>query len=534
MSAAIGSETFKVTIPSTFNIASYFIDRNVEQGRGGNIAVYEDGRKLTYAQLAEMVNRAGNAFRSLGLERENRVVLALPDSAEFVAAFFGAAKIGAVPIPINPGVAPQDVVYFLNDSGAKVLVIQDDAWGPVQAHLNQAATLKEVLIAPAVPAQQKTVSAPQSSGARYGVHVFNDAMEAASPNLDPEATSKDDMAFFLYTSGSTGGPKGAVHLQHDMLVATECFARHILKIAEKDICFSASKLFFAYGLGNGSYFPFSVGAAAVYNPHRPKTDVILDYIEKFRPTLFFGVPTLYTAMLQAPEKRDLASIRMAVSAGEALPPDIFQRFKERFGVELLDSIGSTEMLHIFICNRHGDIRLGSTGKIVPGYDAKVVDDSWQPVPAGEIGNLWVKGDSAAAFYWRRSEKSRQTMLGEWMVTGDKYYIDKDGYFFYCGRADDMLRCSGQWVSPVEVENAIIAHPAVLEVAVVGKGDADGLIKPKAYIVLKSGCSAPKDEELKDFLKGKLPGYKSPRWFEFVPDLPKTATGKIQRFALRSR
>jgi benzoate-CoA ligase len=522
-----------VEVPDIFNIASYFIDRNLELGRGRNVAILEDGRRTTYAQLAEMVNRCGNGLRSLGIDKETRVLMAMPDSAEFVAVFFGAAKIGAIPIPVNPASKPEDIQYFLNDSGSRALVVQEDIWPQVAPLLNDAPDLRHVLVLPENPAQQATVSVGGDKSLRAAFHALHDLLHAAPPGLDAVATSKDDIAFFLYTSGSTGGPKGAVHLQHDMLISSELFARNILQITEKDVAFSASKLFFAYGLGNGSYFPFSVGASAVYCPHRPKPDTILHYIEQFRPTLFFSVPTLYAAILQTPEKTDLRSIRFAVSAGEALPSEIYTQFKDRFGVSILDGIGSTEMLHIFISNRPGDIRPGSSGRLVPGYEAKILDESGKDQPPGEIGNLWIKGDSAAAFYWRKHQRSKQTMVGEWLVTGDKYYIDSDGYFFYCGRADDLLRCSGQWVSPIEVENALVAHPAILESAVVGADDGDGLTKPKAYIVAKQGAALPSSDELRGFLKERLAGHKVPRWFEFLNELPKTATGKIQRFRLRN-
>ena len=533
MSIAPSSEGPSVHVPDAFNIASYFIDRNLELGRGGNIAILEDGRRLTYAQLSEMVNRCGNGLRSLGIERENRVLMAMPDSAEFVAAFFGAAKVGAIPIPVNPASKPEELLYFLNDSGARALVVQQDIWPQLLPLLSGAPELRHVLILNENPAQQRAISIEKPKHARFSFESLADLLQSASTQLETVATFKDDIAFFLYTSGSTGGPKGAVHLQHDMLIASELFGRNILQFSETDIAFSASKLFFAYGLGNGSYFPFSVGAAAVYCPQRPKPDMILHYIETFRPTLFFSVPTLYAAMLQLPDRKDLSSIRFAVSAGEALPAEIYAQFKERFGVSILDGIGSTEMLHIFISNRPGDIRPGSSGKLVPGYEAKILDDNGTAQPPGEIGNLWIKGDSAAAFYWRKHQRSKQTMVGEWLVTGDKYYIDPEGYFVYCGRADDLLRCSGQWVSPIEVENAMVAHPAILESAVVGAEDTDGLTKPKAYIVLKQGVDSPSAEELRSFLRERLAGHKVPRWFEFVNELPKTATGKIQRFRLRN-
>jgi benzoate-CoA ligase family protein len=534
MGSPPSSDRHPLRIPDPFNIASYFIDRNLELGRGGNVAVLEDGRKFSYTQLAELVNRAGNAFRSVGAEPENRILLAVPDCAEFIAAFFGAAKIGAVPIPVNTGAKPEDYVYFLNDSGAKIFVMHEELWPQLKGLLSEVRSLRHVLIVPCVPPKMATVIEPPPPGASHGWRLFADLLGDSSATLEAEKTSKDDLAFILYTSGSTGGPKGAVHLQHDMLVATELYARGILGVGERDICFSASKLFFAYGLGNGSYFPFSVGAAAVYSPHRPKPEIIFDYLEKFRPTLFFGVPTLFAAMLQVEGKKDLRGIRYAVSAGEALPADLYQRFLDRFGISILDGIGSTEMLHIFISNRPGDIEPGTSGKIVPGYEARIVDDQGLELPNGEIGNLWVKGDSAAAFYWKKQERSKRVMIGEWLVTGDKYYVDEKGVFTYCGRADDMIKVSGQWVSPVEVENALIACPSVLEAAVVGHQDTDGLVKPKAFVVLKSQAASGSGEELRNFLHDKIPGYKCPRWFEFVRELPKTPTGKIQRFKLRGQ
>ena len=532
MSAKTSLAAPEVRVPDPFNIASYYIDRNLEQGKGNRIAVYEEGRELTYAELAEMVNRAGNALRSLGIEPENRVLMTVPDSAEFVATFFGAAKAGAVPIPVNTAARPDDYLYFLNDSAAKAFVVHEEVWPQVKGILGQARTLRQVVLVQSKP--DAGANAPPA-GDGYRCHVFAKLLRDASPQLEAEKTSKDDIAFLLYTSGSTGGPKGAVHLQHDMLFCSELYGRGILNVQENDICFSASKLFFAYGLGNGTYFPFSVGAAAVYNPHRPKPEIIFDYIEKFRPTLFFGVPTLYAAMLQIPDKKDLSSIRFAVSAGEALPAEIYTRFKERFGVSILDGIGSTEMTHIFISNRPGDIRPGLSGTIVPGYEAKVADDDGHALPQGEIGNLWVKGDSAAAFYWRKQEATKRTMIGEWLVTGDKYVVDDQGYFTYCGRSDDMLKVSGQWVSPVEVENALLGFPGVLEAAVVGQEDSDGLVKVKAYLVMKDKAGEGTEDALRNFLREKkVAGFKIPHWFEFVSELPKTATGKIQRFKLRAQ
>jgi benzoate-CoA ligase len=369
------------------------------------------------------------------------------------------------------------------------------------------------------------------------VHDFERWAQKASPDLQAAETSRDDSAFWLYSSGSTGFPKGCVHLQHDMAYCTECYAKPILNISENDITFSAAKLFFAYGLGNNLYFPFAVGASAVLYPGRPVAEDMFKVVQQYRPTIFYGVPTLYASMLalsDAEKRFDFSSVRICVSAGESLPADILRRWQEKFHVDILDGIGSTEILHIFISNRIGEIKPGSTGKLVPGYEAIIADEKGQPVPQGEIGNLLIKGDSTAAYYWNKHEKTKDVINGHWIHTGDKYYQDEEGYYWYCGRADDMLKVSGQWVSPVEVEAALIAHPAVLEAAVVGDLDAEGLVKPRAYVVLKHGYEPSEGlaDELKAFVKNRLAPFKYPRWIEFVPELPKTATGKIQRFKLR--
>ena len=332
-------------------------------------------------------------------------------------------------------------------------------------------------------------------------------------------------------------PKAVSILQHDMLYCTEYYGKSVLGINENDITFSAAKLFFAYGLGNNLYFPFGVGGSAVHYPGRPVAEDMFKVVEQYRPTIFFGVPTLYASMLALPDAEsrfDFSSVRVCVSAGEALPADILRRWEKMFNVEILDGIGSTEILHIFISNRAGEIRPGSTGKLVPGYEAKITDENDSPVKPGEIGNLLIRGDSTTAYYWNKHEKTKDVISGHWIHTGDKYFQDADGYYWYCGRSDDMLKVSGQWVSPVEVEAALISHPAVLEAAVVGDFDTDTLIKPKAYIVLKQGYE-PSDElanELKNYIKERLAAFKYPRWIEFLPELPKTATGKIQRFVLR--
>jgi benzoate-CoA ligase family protein len=510
-------------IPAQFNAARLFVDRHVEEGRGDTIAFHHEDTAITYAGLQELVNRTGNALLDLGVQREQRVLCLLLDSPEFVAAFWGAIKIGAIPIPINTMMRSQDYLYFLDDSRAPVAVVSEPLLAEAGSALAQARYLKHVVVA------------GKPSAGQMG---FDQWVGKASSRLEAVETSKDDAAFWLYSSGSTGRPKGAVHLQHDMVYCTDTYARQVLGMTERDKTVSVAKLFFAYGLGNNMYFPMGVGGQGVLYPHRPLPEAMFELIHRHRPTLFFGIPTLYAAMLQVKEaekRYDLSSLRLCVSAGEALPEELFKRWRDRFGVDILDGIGTTEILHIFLSNRPGQIRPGSTGVPVPGYEAMLVDDEGRPVPQGEIGNLRVKGDSIMAYYWNQHEKTKNTLFGHFIQTGDKYYQDADGYFWYCGRADDMLKVGGIWVSPVEVENTLIGHEAVLEAAVVGREDTDRLVKPKAFVVLKDGYAGSPELEtdLKSFVKDKIAPYKYPRWIEFVAELPKTATGKIQRFKLRA-
>ena len=505
------------------NAAAWFVDRNVDEGRGASPAFHCEGRTLTYADVQELVGRTGNALIDLGVRRQDRVLLLGHDGPEFVGAFWGAIKIGAVPVPVNTFLKPEEWLYCLDDSGARAVVVSAPLADAAAGVFTRAAHLPPVLVAGGPP----------------GRHLsYEDRCAQAKVDLAAAPTSRDDPAFWLYSSGSTGAPKAAVHLQHDMIVCSETFARHVLGIQSTDVVFSAAKLFFAYGLGAAGYFPASVGAQAVLHPQRMTPALAFEVLARHRPSLFFAGPALYAAMLafkDAPPRESLACLRLCVSAGEALPADIFLRWKDRYGVEIMDGIGTTEVLHMFISNRPGAVRPGSSGLPVPGYEAAIVDERGAPVAPGEIGNLRIKGDSIMAGYWSQPEKTKATLRGDWIETGDKYYQDPDGYYWYCGRSDDMLKVKGAWVSPVEVESALIEHPAVLQAAVVGHKDPEGLIKAKAFVALKdpSLASDALAAELMTFARERLAPYKCPRWVEFRTDLPMTATGKIQRFKLRS-
>ncbi len=529
-----------ILLPDPFNAATYFIDRHLDEGRGKKVAMEAGEARVTYRQLAEKVNRFGNGLRQLGVRIEERVLLLLLDGPEFAFSFFGAIKIGAVPVPVNTLLKPADYLYILNNSRARVAVVSESLYPQIQASRSEHPRyLQHVIVAGATPTA--------------GTLLFADLVAQNSSQLEAEATSKDDAAFWLYSSGSTGPPKACIHLQHDMVVCVERYAKGILGMTENDRCFSVAKLFFAYGLGNALYFPLAVGGTSILWPGPPKPQLVFEIIERHRPTLFFSVPSNYAALLtyepgkdrvgtaapgspgaQSAPDFDLSSVRYGISAGEALPAAIFQRFKQRFHVEILDAIGSTEVLHMFIANRPGAVRPGSSGQIIPGYEAKIVDESDQPTKLGEIGNLLVKSDSTCSHYWNQHEKSKNTIEGHWIRTGDKYYQDSDGYFWYAGRSDDMLKCSGAWVSPIEIEAVLIEHPAVQEAAVVGREDNDQLLKPAAYVILRNGTSSTPDlaRELQEFVVSRLPIFKRPRWVEFVDDLPKTATGKLQRYKLR--
>ena len=515
-----------IFLPDEFNAASYFVDRHIKDGRADKLAIECGEVRVTYRQLFERVNQAGNALRTLGVRIEERVFLLLLDSPEFAASFFGAIKIGAVPVPVNTLLKSADYEYLLNNSRARVAIVSDSLVASIEAIPRQQLRYLETIIV-------------VGGKSRTGTLSFDKLVRENSSVLQAEATGKDDAAFWLYSSGSTGQPKACVHLQHDMVVSSERYAKSILNITDKDRCFSVAKLFFAYGLGNALYFPLAVGATSILLSGPPKPQSVFDVIEGQRPTLFFSVPSNYVKLLAHPapagREFDLSCVRHAISAGEALPATVFHRFKQRFGVEILDAIGSTEALHMIISNVPCAVRPGSSGKIIPGFEASIVDDNNRPVVQGEIGNLLVKADSTCAYYWNQHQKTKDTIEGHWIRTGDKYYQDEDGYFWYAGRADDMLKVSGVWVSPIEIERVLSEHPAVQEAAVVFRKDEDELPKPVACIVTRDGAAGTAElaRELQEFVLSRLPVFKRPHCVEFFPELPKTATGKVQRFKLRA-
>lgn len=513
-------------LPLEFNAATYFVDRHLREDRASKIAIECGEQRVTYAQLEERVNRLGNALLELEIRPEERVFLLLLDTPEFAYSFFGVIKIGAVAVPVNTMLRPEDYALLLNDCRARVAIVHEELLPQVRRiPADRLRYLQHIIVVGSAPG---------------GMHSFFQLLHQNSPHLEPAPTSKDDAAFWLYSSGSTGAPKGCVHLQHDMVVTSELYAKGILGMTADDRCFSVAKLYFAYGLGNGLYFPLAVGGVSILLPGRPRPPEVFAVIERHCPSLFFSVPTNYAALLthyrEGGPEFDLSSVRYGVSAGEALPASIFRRFQQRFGVEILDAIGSTEALHMFIANRPGAVRPGSSGQIIPGCEARLVDESGHPVATGEIGDLLIRSDAVCAGYWNQHEKSKDTFQGQWLHTGDKYYQDEDGYFWYAGRSDDMLKVNGLWVSPIEIENALLEHPAVREAAVVGCQDDDQLLKPAAYIVLGDRSLGSPDlaRQLQDHVAASLAPYKRPFWVEFLPELPKTATGKVQRFMLRAQ
>jgi 4-hydroxybenzoate-CoA ligase len=511
------------------NAADYFVARHLREGRGDRVAFIDPWRSLTYAELANRVAQFSVGLRNAGVGYERRIALIMLDTIDFPIAFWGALHAGAVPVPINTLLPPDITGHILRDSRAEAVVIS----APLLPQLRRVLDLDRRDLGRIIISMPDGTTPPVEAPAVPFGSVFSGY---GSP---PFASSPDEVAFWLYSSGSTGMPKGVRHVHSSLKATADTYAANILELQADDLVFSVAKLFFAYGLGNSMTFPMAAGAAAVLFPDRPTPDAVLEIMRRHRPTLFAGVPTLYAALLAHPELAEGAGsdrLRTCISAGEPLPEHVGLRWRDKTGCDILDGIGSTEMLHIFLSNRPGDIRYGSTGKPVPGYEARILDDEGDAVADGESGELVVRGPSAADGYWNQRDKSQHAFRGEWTHTGDTYTRDAEGYYRYCGRTDDMLKVGGIWVSPFEVEEALIAHPSVLECAVVGHPDGDGLIKPKAFVVLQETAQGEDRSALRETLqtmvKDRIGVWKYPRWIEFSDTLPKTATGKIQRYKLR--
>jgi benzoate-CoA ligase len=485
-----------IEFPERFNMADYFLYHNLEEGRAEKVCLYFKDEAYTYAETARMSNRVGRALRELGVEMENRVLIVLPDCPEFTWTWFGTSRIGAVITMVNPLLPAEDYRYYLEYTRARVAVIHESLVRNFAEAARDAKHLRKVLVV----------------GEEHGDFLsFTQTVESMPDQLEPAETHRDDIAIWLFTSGSTGKPKGAVHLQHDLPYNTEAYAKGVLGINERDITVSVPKLFFGYATGTNLLFPFAVGGATALFSERSTPEKMFEVIERYRPTVLTSVPTMINGMLNVPpeERRDISSLRMCLSAGEALPPELYERWTKNFNVEILDGIGSAEMFHIYITNRPGDVRPGSLGRIVEGYEASIVDAGGREVPTGEMGTLRIKGDSAALCYWNAHEKSKETFAGDWCTTGDQFHVDERGYYWYHGRTDDMLKVSGVFVAPAEIENCLLQHESVLECAVVGHDPGDGLIKPKAFIVAREGHSAGEElaQAIKEFVKTRLALYK---------------------------
>lgn len=528
--------------PAQLNFAQHLIAANA--GRASKTALVDDVGALSYGELAEQIRRFAGALQANGLKREERVLLLMHDSSDWVVAFLGALYAGVVPVAVNTLLTAEDYAFMLRNSRAQAALVSAALLPTLQSAMDLAPSEVRLTVvsrptgalAPGQFNMADWVGQGKGASEDASEEVSNGAKTTVKGTTVPAQTLADEPAFWLYSSGSTGQPKGTVHSQGNLYWTAELYGKGVLDLRENDTVFSAAKLFFAYGLGNALTFPLSVGATVVLMAERPTPQATFKRLVENKPTVFFGAPTGYGGMLAQPDlpAKSQVALRLCSSAGEALPRDIAERWTAHFGCEVIDGIGSTEMLHVFLSNRPGDVRYGTTGKAVPGYEVQLRNEDGSLVTGDNvIGDLFIQGPSSALMYWNNRDKTRQTFQGVWTQSGDKYSRDADGYYTYAGRNDDMLKVSGIYVSPFEVESTLVQHPAILEAAVIGKLDTDGLTKTKAFVVLKPGHSLSQDE-VKAFVKERLAPYKYPRFVEFVAELPKTATGKIQRFRLRDQ
>jgi benzoate-CoA ligase family protein len=518
----------RLRIPAQFNVAAALLARRLPDD-AQRPAVERGDRVLTYADIGELVARAGNSLRTLGVAREERVLIILPDTEEFIAAFLGTMLIGAVAVPCSTFLGPSDYAYFLRDTRAAVLVTTTELLGRMDVALDP--NLRAIVVI-----DQDAFDTADTYEGR--LRSWTALVGEASPVCEPADTHRDEPAFWLWTSGSTGEPKAAVHLHQDAPWCCQLVGEAVYGLTAVDRSYSAAKLFHAYGLCNALMFPFWTGGATILNPGRSLPDAVYSLISRARPTIFYSVPTLYAILLQVPEAErrfDLSSLRFCVSAGEPLPAELYRRWLARFGTEILDGIGSTELLNMYICSRPGEVKPGSSGRVIPGYSMKIVNERGEPVGTNQVGDLLVNGPSCAIMYWNRREETKQKMLGDWFVSDDKYSVDEDGYYWFAGRTDDMFKASGEWISPIEIESLLIEHPAVVECAVVAWQETIGVVRPKAFVVVAAGATADNTlvAELQTFVRARASHYKCPRTIDFVEELPKTPTGKLQRFKLRA-